>query len=96
MVGVDLACSCDAVGKDGMGAGWCGCGRTIDVMWSGVGTFGGSNMLTLSVQVSFNGGLKTGGCLRSDAEVRPGMDDKYPASMAVRRVLRAGEKSAAW
>ena len=65
-------------------------------MGRGVGTFGGSNMLTLSVQVSFNGGLRNGGVLRSDAEVRPGMEDKYPASMALWRVLRAGEKSAAW
>ena len=66
-------------------------------MGRGVGTFGGSNMLTLSVQVSFNGGLRNGGgCLRSDVEVRPGMEDKYPASIALWRVLRAGEKSAAW
>ena len=39
---------------------------------------------------------ETGGCLRSDEDVRPGMVDRYPASMALWRVLRAGENSAAW
>ena len=65
-------------------------------MGCGVGSFGGADMLTLGVEMSFYGILRNGGCLRRDVEVRPGMEDKYPASRAFWRVLREGEKSAAW
>ena len=37
-----------------------------------------------------------GGFLRRDEDVRPGMEWRYPASMARWRVLSAGENKDAW
>ena len=55
LVGVDAACSWDAVGVDEVRSFRMGHTGIIDVVWSCVCLFGGTEILALGIQVSFDG-----------------------------------------
>ena len=60
MVGEDTACCLDAVGINCMGACRFLNGGIVDIMRSGVCFLGGADIVSLGIQVSFDGGVGLG------------------------------------